>query len=74
MRTTLDIDEDVLNTAKELARTRKQSVGRVISEVFRGNFRPRLAIGVRNGFTVIDRGSDAPTLTMEQVNKLRDEA
>jgi hypothetical protein len=35
MRTTLDLDPDVLAAAKELARRRKLSVGRVISELVR---------------------------------------
>ncbi|SMP47855.1 hypothetical protein [Desulfonatronum lacustre] len=35
MRTTLDIEEDVLSVAKELARVQKVSVGRVLSGLAR---------------------------------------
>jgi hypothetical protein len=35
MRTTLDIDDDVLRAAKELARREKKTVGRMISELVR---------------------------------------
>lgn len=35
MRTTLDIDEDVLRAAKELARRSKSTAGAVISELAR---------------------------------------
>ena len=35
MRTTLDIDDDVLQTARELARREKRSVGKVISDLVR---------------------------------------
>lgn len=35
MRTTLDIDDDILQAAKELARTEKKSAGQVISELAR---------------------------------------
>jgi hypothetical protein len=35
MRTTLDIDEDVLLAAKELARRQKKTAGAVISELVR---------------------------------------
>lgn len=35
MRTTLDIDDDVLRAAKELARRNKTSAGAVISELTR---------------------------------------
>ena len=35
MRTTLDIDDDVLHAAKELARREKKTAGAVISELTR---------------------------------------
>jgi hypothetical protein len=35
MRTTLDIDEDVLQAAKEFARREKKTAGKVISELVR---------------------------------------
>jgi hypothetical protein len=35
MRTTLDIDDDVLRAAKELARRQRKTAGRVISELAR---------------------------------------
>jgi hypothetical protein len=35
MRTTLDIDDDVLQAAKELARRERKTAGRVISELAR---------------------------------------
>ena len=35
MRTTLDIDDDILQAAKELARAEKKTAGRVLSELAR---------------------------------------
>jgi hypothetical protein len=35
MRTTLDIDDDVLRAARDLARRQKKTAGRVISELAR---------------------------------------
>jgi hypothetical protein len=35
MRTTLDIDDDVLQAAKELARRQRKTAGRVLSELAR---------------------------------------
>jgi hypothetical protein len=35
MRTTIDIDDDVLRAAKELARRERKTAGRVISELAR---------------------------------------
>ena len=40
MRTTLDIDEDVLQTAKELASLRKTTTGRVLSDLARTALQP----------------------------------
>jgi hypothetical protein len=42
MRTTLDIDDDVLQAAKELARAEKKTAGQVLSELARkGLTQPR---------------------------------
>ncbi len=38
MRTTLDIDPDVLETAKEIAKKEKKTAGKVISEMARSGF------------------------------------
>lgn len=73
MRTTLDIDEDVLAVARELAAQRNQSIGAVISDVFRKNRESRSASKVRNGIHVIARPRKGPKVTLEMVNKLRDE-
>ncbi len=35
MRTTLDLDEDVLNSAKEIARRENKTAGQVLSELAR---------------------------------------
>jgi hypothetical protein len=41
MRTTLDIEEDVLFAAKDLARREKKTAGQVISELARKGWRAR---------------------------------
>lgn len=50
MRTTLDLDPDVLAAAKELARRRKLSTGRVISELVREAL--HLAVAANHGAKV----------------------
>ena len=57
MRTTLDIDEDVLAAAKELAEHRKTTTGRVVSELARQALtRPTdVRSTQRNGFTVLPK-------------------
>jgi hypothetical protein len=75
MRTTLDIDEDVLETAKELAARRGTTAGRVISELVRSALAPRdRGQRRRNGVPVLPSRKHAGLVTPEIVNRLRDES
>jgi hypothetical protein len=76
MRTTLDIDDDVLRAAKELARRQKKTAGAVISELSRRALTasptaegrtPRATRGFR---PFPKRGG---IVTNEQIDKLREE-
>lgn len=74
MRTTLDIDDDVLEAAKEIAANRAVSAGSVLSDLARQALEPARAQRVRNGVPLLARrakGSRRPTLQL--VNRLRDE-
>jgi hypothetical protein len=73
MRTTLDIDEDVLQAAKELADLRGTTAGKVVSELARRALQPELPARVRNGVPLLRRRPGSPLLTMKRVNELRDE-
>ncbi len=74
MRTTLDIDDDVLQAAKELAVGRRRTTGKVLSELARkGLAEPAVRGRVRNGVPVLPRRPPAsPRPTMKLVNELRD--
>lgn len=73
MRTTLDIDEDVLQAAKELAAVRRLTAGRVISDLARASLEPARTDRTRNGVPLLPRRpSGAPRPTMKLVNGLRD--
>jgi hypothetical protein len=74
MRTTLDIDEDVLLAAKDIARRRGSSIGREISELARSGLVGREAGGERNGIPLFSVRTGAGVATLELVNRLRDEA
>ena len=75
MRTTLDIDEDVLQTAKELAVKRGTTAGRVLSDLARSALVPRdRAARKRNGVPMLPQRRDGGLVTSEIVNRLRDEA
>jgi hypothetical protein len=75
MRTTLDIDDDVLQAAKEMAATQGSTAGKVLSELARkGLAPPKQKVRYKNGVPLLPaRAPGAPPLTMEMVNKLRDE-
>jgi hypothetical protein len=75
MRTTLDIDDDVLQVAKELAARRHTTAGKVLSDLARRALQPARALRVRNGVPLLPRRPEATTRpTMKLVNELRDEA
>lgn len=74
VRTTLDIDEDVLESAKELAAKRGTTAGRVLSELARIALAPRSRSSrMRNGVPVLPKQRSAQLVTPEIVNRLRDE-
>jgi hypothetical protein len=55
MRTTLDIADDVLQAAKEIAASRKITAGQVLSELARKALEPARTAKVRNGVPVLPR-------------------
>jgi hypothetical protein len=73
MRTTLDVDEDVLLAVKSLASSRKTTAGKVLSELARKALAPQGKSVKRNGFTLMPAHKDGVIVTMELVNRLRDE-
>lgn len=74
MRTTLDIEDDVLLAVKQLARKRNQSAGAVVSTIVRNALRPRRKATVRDGVPLFPVQPKAGVASLELVNRLRDEA
>ena len=73
MRTTLDLDDDVLQAAKELAASRGLTAGQVVSELARKGLEAPRATRIRNGVPILPRRpAGAPRPTMKRVNELRD--
>jgi len=75
MRTTLDLDDDVLQAAKEIAESRNMTAGKIVSELVRKALeRPATIARVRNGVPLLPRrAAGAPRPTMKLVNGLRDD-
>jgi hypothetical protein len=74
VRTTLDIDEDVLNAAKELAAMQKTTAGKVLSDLARQGLRGKdERARVRNGVPLLPPRDDARPVSSEAVERLLDE-
>jgi hypothetical protein len=77
MRTTVDIDDDILLAAKELARQQGTSAGRVLSELARRGLasgstsRSQPEGRVRHGIPVLR--SRGEVVTLEKVQRLAEE-
>ena len=73
MRTTLDIDDDVLFAAKDLAAVEKQSAGKALSDLARAGLQrqPAGASVIRNGFQLLPGKRNI--VTTGQVNQLLEE-
>lgn len=77
MRTTLNIDDNVLEAARELAHVRRISVGRALSILARRGL--TISFGIRrdpvSGLTVFDVPEDFPQVTVEmtaRANEMED--
>ncbi|MEP7311520.1 MAG: hypothetical protein ABI859_02970 [Pseudomonadota bacterium] len=78
MRTTLDIDEPVLNALKELARRQGVSAGAVASDLIRRALTQPAVTGVqepaaRYGFRPFPTAPADDRVTDQDVSRLRDE-
>jgi len=75
MRTTLDIDDDVLAVARARAEREQVSIGRVLSQLARAALQPAVEIPrTRNGLPILSNARTARPVTADVVNQLRDEA
>jgi hypothetical protein len=74
MRTTLDIEDDILQAVKQIALNRGATAGRVLSELAREALEPANSRTLRNGVALLPRrpaGGAKPTMAL--VNSLRDD-
>jgi hypothetical protein len=73
MRTTLDIDEDILQAAKELAAQQRTTAGKVLSNLARKALSPDHAIELRNGVPLLPPREGEGVVTVDEVQRLRDD-
>jgi hypothetical protein len=72
MRTTLDLDEDVVLAARELAASERRSLGSVVSELARRGLTPA-SVSVDDGLPVIRVPAGTPPITPDMVRRALDE-
>ena len=74
MRTTLDVDDDVLQAVKELAAYHGKTMGQVVSDLARKGLEPKpVTARVRNGVPLLPRGPAGRIVTVQMVEDLLDE-
>ncbi|OBI15761.1 antitoxin [Mycobacterium sp. E2327] len=72
MRTTLDLDDDVMAAARELAASERRSLGAVISELARRGLTPA-RVDAEDGLPIIRVPPGTPAITPEMVRRALDE-
>ncbi len=72
MRTTVDLEPDVLEAARAQARAQRRSLGSVLSELARRGLLPRRE-GSRRGFPTFRVSAEAPVLTPQAVRRALDD-
>ncbi|MFM9045169.1 MAG: type II toxin-antitoxin system VapB family antitoxin [Solirubrobacterales bacterium] len=72
MRTTLEIDDDVITAARELAAVEGKSLGSVVSELVRKGLTPT-KVDSEDGIPVIRVPVGSPPITPETVRRALDE-
>jgi hypothetical protein len=75
MRTTLEIEDDVMEAARQLARLKNQGVGRALSDLARRGLTPEStpAMELRHGIPTWIHGPGAVPVTSELVRNLADD-
>jgi hypothetical protein len=73
MRTTVKLDDDILEVAARQAKARGVSLGKMISELVRKGLRVQTPVRVERGVTVFDLPEDSPEVTMDRVTELENE-
>ncbi len=70
MRTTLNLDDDVVQRLKEYAFDRSIPLGAAASELVRRALETPVRMRMVNGFYVVDVPEDTPTISSDRVKEL----
>lgn len=73
MRTTLNLDDDVLEIVRQYSESRSLALGKAASELVRKGFLSPTPTRMVNGVVVFDVQPDSPRITSERVKELESE-
>jgi len=73
MRTTIDLEDDILSAVEVLAQQQGVPIGKVLSDLARQALAKQDSVTERNGIPLFPIQPHAGIVTMEIVNQLRDE-
>jgi hypothetical protein len=73
MRTTIDLDIDLINIGKQLAEQRNQTLGQVFSSLIRKALTPPQQPTIRNGVPLFNVKPTSTKIDLAFVNSLRDD-
>ena len=73
MRTTLNLEDDVLREVKRYAKSRSVALGKVASQLVRRGLAAPPATRTVNGLRVFDLPASSPPVTTSDVSRLEDE-
>lgn len=73
VRTTVDIDEDILRVAKDIASLQDKSIGKVLSELARKGLKPEPPAEPHPRIPRLPLRPGGRMVTLEDVNRIRDE-
>jgi len=74
MRTTLNLDDDLLRAIRSLARERDETLSAVASDLIRAGLRPSGRIGYEGDFPVFQVREGTPPLTPDMVDEALEES
>ena len=73
MRTTLNLDDDVLEMVRQYSEARSVALGKAASELVRKGFTTPTPTRIVNGLVVFDIPPGSPRITSERVKQLQSE-
>ena len=73
MRTTLNLDDDVLEMVRQYSEARSVALGKAASDLVRKGFNTPTRTRIVNGLVVFDLPSESPRITSESVKQIQRE-